>query len=327
MTDRDDLTNDLFDILLMHGYINEDIKARIVIALDKYEIRQRTTDIVPADEKANANVIRQFAISKAVAGRSKKTIKQYTLAIERFARETGVNVTEATAKSIRHYLAIRMTRDNLSAVSLGNERLYLSSFFDWAVKEELMIRNPALQVETIKAPKIQKKAFTDLECERLRNACITFRDKALVEMLFSTACRISEIAAIKTCDIDGKRIMVCGKGNKYAQVYLDSKAQLAIENFVNARTDNNSYLFPGRGEGHATKTTLERAIKAIGERAGVDNVHAHRFRRTAATQALKRGMPIEMVSKFLRHEKISTTMLYLDLADDELSYQHQKYVG
>lgn len=327
MTDREQLTGDLYNILIGQGIMNEEIRQRIVIALDGYEIQKRITDIVVADETDNAVVMQHFAVSKAVAGRSRKSIGQYTWALHRYISVSGKKLLETTADDIRLYVAYRMTKDQVSNVTLANERRYLSSFFDWAVNSELMTRNPVKQTETIKVPKIPKKAFTDLECERLRGACLTLREKALVELLFSTACRISEITGIRTCDIDGKRIMVCGKGNKFAQVYMDSRAMIAVERFISSRTDNNPYLFPGRKSGAAARETLERALKTIGDRAGIEHVHAHRFRRTAATQALKRGMPIEMVSKYLRHENIATTMLYLDLTDEELSYQHQKYVG
>lgn len=327
MTDREQLTNSIYDILIDNGCLTDEIKQRIYIAMDGYEIQSRVTEIVPVDQTDNANVIRQFAIAKAVSGRSPKTIQQYTWALEKFCKRMNKKLIEANANDIRLYSAKRMMQDGISSVTMTNERMYLSSFFDWAVNEELMTRNPVRQTEQLKAVRIPKKAFTELECEKIRSACVTYKEKALVELLFSTACRISEVSNIRTCDIDGKRIMVNGKGNKYAQVYLDSRAQLAIENYINSRTDDNAYLFPGRSGKGTVKGTLERAIKAIGDRAGVTHVHAHRFRRTAATQALKRGMPIEMVSKYLRHEKIQTTMLYLDISNDELMYQHQKYVG
>lgn len=326
MTERENLANDIYNILMMHDALNDDIKQRIVIALDGYEIQRRTTDIVPADPNDNANLLQRFAVAKAVAGRSKKTIAQYIGALNKFLRIVPKNLLDVTADDFRTYLAHRMIDDGRQGITLVNERCFISTFYDWAVSAELIVRNPIKTVDPIKVAKQPKQAFSELEIEKLRAACKTLKEKAIIETLLSTACRISELMSIRTCDIDGTRIMVKGKGNKYGQVYINSKAAYAIEAYINSRTDNNPYLFPGRS-GEATSASVQKTLKAIGERAGVSNVHPHRFRRTAATMALRHGMSIEMVSKMLRHEKLQTTMIYLDLDDRELQYQHQKYVG
>lgn len=135
------------------------------------------------------------------------------------------------------------------------------------------------------------------------------------------------MCGILTSSIDDRRILICGKGKKYGTIYLDSRAQLAVDVYIESRDDDNPYLFPGRNGNKPLSTrAAEHIIKEIGKRSGVDNVHAHRFRRTAATQALRRGMSIEMVSKYLRHENLATTMIYLDLSEAELAQQHEKYV-
>lgn len=325
MTDREKLWNSINGVLLEHGCLTDEVKSRIYLALDEYEVTRRTTEIVLADETANENVIRDFALAKAVAGRSQKTIKQYVLALKRFDNVMKKKLIEATADDIRKYMAYRIT-NGLHGAGLVNERDYLSAFYEWAVNEELVVRNPVKQTESIKLAKIPKKAFTEMECEKIRNACRTPREKALIETLFSTACRVSEAASILTSEIDGNRILICGKGKKYATVYIESKAMLAISMYINSRKDDNPYLFPGR-KGHLSARAIEKIVSDIGERAGVPNVHAHRFRRTAATLALRRGMSIEMVSKYLRHENIQTTMLYLDLTERDLAYQHERFVG
>jgi len=326
MTERENLANDIYSILIMHGCINEDIKQRVVIALDQYEVQRRMTDIVVADPNDNANVIRRFMVAKAVAGRSEKTIEQYVRALKKFIRITGKQLLDVTPDDFRLYIAHRMIDDEAKGVTLVNERNYISTFYDWAVSTELITRNPIKMTDQIKVATIPKKAFTEIECEKLRNACQTLKERAVVETLFSTACRVSELASIKTQHIDGSRILVCGKGNKYAQVYLNPKAVYAIEAYINSRTDDNPYLIPGR-TGRTSNRSIEKMLKVIGDRAGVENVHPHRFRRTSATMALRHGMSIEMVSKMLRHERLETTMIYLDLDDNELAYQHQKYVG
>lgn len=327
MTDREKLTNSINEILLANGCLTDEIKSHIYLALEEYEITRRVTDIVIADETANERVIQEFAVSKAVAGRSPKTVRQYVLALRRFDRIMQKKLVETKAADIRKYMAIRIAKDGVNGPGLVNERCYLSAFFEWAVNSELMVRNPVKQTEAIKLAKMPKRAYTDLECEKLRKACKTTRETAIIETLFSTACRVTELAGILTTEIDGKRIRICGKGKKYGSVYLDPRAQLAVETFIRERTDNNPYLFPGRSENsHISARALEHIIKKIGIRAGIDNVHAHRFRRTAATQALRRGMSIEMVSKYLRHENLNTTMIYLDLSESELAQQHERFI-
>ena len=327
MTDRERLTNSINEILLANGCLNDGIKSRIYLALEEYEITRRVTEIVLADPLANANVIEEFALSKAVSGRSPKTVKQYVLALKRYDRIMQKKLVETTAADIRKYMAYRIAKDGVHGPGLVNERDYLSAFFEWAVHQEIMVRNPVKQTEKIKLAKVPKRAFTDLECEKIRKACRTARETAAVEVLFSTACRVSELCSIVTSEIDGKRIMICGKGKKYAPVYLDPRAQLAVETYIRERTDNNPYLFPGRAENSPISSrAIEAMLKRIGSAAGVSNVHAHRFRRTAATQALRRGMSIEMVSKYLRHENLATTMIYLDLSESELAQQHARFV-
>ena len=327
MTDREKLINQISGILLAHDCLADEVQSEIFLALDLYEIRKRSTEIVPADPMDNEAVIRDFAAAKAVAGRSPKSVRQYVLALRRFTRTVPVRLVDVKAADIRKYTAIRLTRDGLQGRGLVNERDYLSAFFEWAVKAEIMVRNPVKQVEGIKLAKIPKKAYTDLECEKIRKACDTPRETAMVEVLFSTACRVSEMCGILTSSIDDRRILICGKGKKYGTIYLDSRAQLAVDSYIESRDDDNPYLFPGRKEDQPITTrAVERILKEIGKRAGVSNVHAHRFRRTAATMALRRGMPLEMVSKMLRHENLQTTMRYLDLTEEELFYQHQKYV-
>lgn len=326
MSGKDHLRNALFGILLEAGYASDEIQQRIIVELDKYEVTERITDIVPADEQSNANLIKQFALSKAIAGCSEKTIKQYLRALNKFVFQTQKSLKDVTANDIRVYLAYKMT-GGVKGRGIENERYYLSAFFRWAENEEIITKNPVRQVEKIKLPKMRKEAFTDLECEKLRGACKTLKEKAIVELLFSTACRVSELANIKTEDIDWDRIIVKGKGNKYAPVYLDSRAKYIVNAYIASRTDSNPYLIVGRSDNRPMSVrAIEALITRVAGRAGVENAHPHRFRRTTATQARRRGMGLDMVSKMLRHENVSTTMRYIDLTDTDLRIQHARYV-
>jgi site-specific recombinase XerD len=206
------------------------------------------------------------------------------------------------------------------------------------------------KVDSVKVQKIKKKAFTDIEVEKLRESCRTAMETALVEVLLSTGCRVSEVSAIQISEINEDKVLVHGKGNKDRVVYLNAKAQIALTKYLAERSDMNPYLFPQGvwlahdrkaknkqnpfwyrrpdlvGEGKRDNGAFEATVRRLGKRAGVENVHPHRFRRTCATMALRRGMPLELVSKMLGHEQIVTTQIYLDLSEHELEEAHKKYV-
>lgn len=217
--------------------------------------------------------------------------------------------------------------------------------------QELIPRNPLAEIEKIKYHREKEKAFSDIEIERLRAACKNSREKAILEVLLSTGCRASEAVSIKIADIVNDCVDIIGKGEKPRKVYINAKAEIAIETYLRDRKDENPYLFPAGLKFENTSSQARRAkgdwyklpelvdlkqcanhesinivVRRIGKRAGVENVHAHRFRRTCATMALRRGMPIELVSKMLGHEQLSTTQIYLDLREEDLKNAHKKYV-
>ena len=268
-------------------------------------------------------------------------------------REIGKDADTLTATDLQIYFAKLMQR--MTPAGVRHYWLTMSSFMTWMHNEELITKNPMKRVESPKVRKQKKYAFTDMDVEKLRNACECERERAIIEILLSTGCRASEIAGIKLEDIDGKAIDVLGKGMKHRTVYLNAKAQLALERYLQERSDCNPYLFPAMnpsardkdhfGKMRGTKNewykdpafvdplnhmgdsnTLNNILHSIAKRAGVEDVHAHRFRRTCATFALRRGMPIEQVSKMLGHENIGTTQVYLDLDDKQLERDHEKYV-
>ena len=208
------------------------------------------------------------------------------------------------------------------------------------------------KVDMVKVQQKKKKAFEEIDIERLRDACRTEREKALVELLLSTWCRVSEVAQIRIDEINDGEILIHGKGQKDRVVYLNAKSKLALEKYLAQRKDLNPYLFARakyaandqergkmRGnsywykdtklvaeDGHMDSSTIETIIRKLGKRANVKNTHPHRFRRTGATYALRQGMPLTTVSKLLGHANISVTQIYLDISDAELEEAHRKYV-
>lgn len=327
-----------------------EIKNRFQIILDDYKVEPKETALVVYTEGKNEYYIKRFLLGKAVAGCTKQTLKQYDRELRRVFRDIGKDAEKITALDIQLYLAEKMQR--LSPVSVDNTRRFLSTFYGWCQREELILKNPMSRVENIKLKKQKKPAFSEIEVEKLRGACRNMREKAVVETLLSTGCRASELVQIRICDLKGRTIDVLGKGEKRRFVYLNAKAVFAISAYLEERKDDNPFLFPKMDAGvrsdmamfknagaewyknpelvscmgHMDKSSLEYMMRKLGNRAGVEKTHPHRFRRTCATFALRRGMPIEQVSKMLGHEQLDTTQIYLDLTESELAYAHSKYV-
>jgi integrase/recombinase XerD len=352
--ERENLANDICYRLNDSGIDMQRLKGIIYIAMQKYEITSRSTEIAVLDSEQNDEVLKRFLINKKVAGRTEKTLKYYAQSCRIIMESIGKTYKEITADDIRCYMALRLTRDHVSKTTIANEIRCFSSFCTWLRNEEYIIKNPMTRVETIKQAKTKKIALTELEIEQLRSAIKDERERLIFEMLLSTGCRVSELVQILLNEIDGNKILIHGKGQKDRYCYLNAKALIAIEAYMAKRTDSNPYLFPkgknlseglkdgtykplkDRGawwknaenviEGHMDNGTVEVIMRKLAKRAGVEKANPHKLRRTFATMALKHGMPIMQVSKLLGHEQLSTTQIYLDLSEDDLAQAHKKYV-
>lgn len=313
------------------------------IILDGYEIKKNTNEIAVYEGDVNEQVIKKFLATKMVQGCSRRTIQYYGDTLKFVAEKINNHpLVSMTKDNVLSYLAMRKVTDGVCGTTQNNELRILKSFFSWAEDEEIVVKNPCKRIAQIKSKKQVKEAFTENELELMRAACkkgksaekFGAKHLAVLETLISTGCRATECTNIKLGDIQGDRIKVLGKGNKERFVYLTARAQVAIQEYINERKIQTPYLFAGyditnhkETEKLATGESINEMVKAIGKRAGVEGVHAHRFRRTAATLAMKRGMPIELVSKMLGHEQLSTTQIYLQITDDDVAMAHSKYVG
>lgn len=339
---------------LMSVYIQGDkleaAKMQIDILCNDFDISKSEHEIVPYEGDINDLIVKKFICAKIAKGCSQRTVKYYADTVRQFFQKVGKIYNDVTPDDVRVYLAVRVYRDHISKTTANNERRNISSFYTWLQKEEILLKNPMSKIEVIKATKEKKKAFTLMELEKIRDACKTTRERAIIEMLISTWCRVSELINIKTKDILDGKCLVKGKGDKYREVYLNARAVVAVKNYLAERNDANPYLFAGGKSGVDNRKALseknawwkdpdlvspdrpldagsvESICRRLGRRAGVDKVHPHRFRRTGATMALRQGMPIIQVSKLLGHESIETTQIYLDITDEELEMAHEKYV-
>ena len=333
----------------------EDIKAQVTIILSNYDVKKRETELAILNENKNEKYVALFLASKAAGGRTERTLKAYRNYLTRIFDTIGKDADLITSDDIKLYLAKRLRIDKCTKVSVDNERRSLSTFYGWMLKNEHIAKDPMNKVETMKYSKPKKYAFSDFEVELLRGACRTERETMIVEVLLSTWARVSELVGIRISEIKDDKLIVHGKGEKDRTVFLNAKAQLAIKRYLEKRKDTNPYLLPKAKDAgnvvsfskgkkrsrqsnwyespelvdsneHSDKGTVESIVRNLGQRAGVENVYPHRFRRTGATFAVKAGMPYMTVSKLLGHANIAVTQVYLDISDEDLENEHGKYV-
>lgn len=344
-----ELTEKIVYMLQSHGIADSGISAELIILLNDYDVTKKETALALCNEEENLMMLRKFLIAKTVVGCTERTIGFYRVSIGKVLEGINKPIREITTDDIRYYMALREKRDGVSRVTINNEFRSFRSFFGWLRREELIYRDPTERIEQLKEPKKKKYAFTEMEVEKMRSACKNSKETAIIEILLSTGCRVTELVGIKLDDLQGDTVLVHGKGNKERNVYLNAKTQIAIEKYLSDRSDTNAYLFPKmkpvterekkgvcegyyriagniEPDGHMDKSSVECTVRAIGKRSGVKKAHPHRFRRTCATFALRRGMPIEQVSKMLGHEQLSTTQIYLDLNEEDLKNAHRRYV-
>jgi len=352
------LVDDLTLMLIQSGMDAITAKAKIALLIEGYEIKRKEANIVPYTGDGNERIIQRFIVAKKVAGCTDRTLRHYYQEIKKALLCIGKDCTVVSSQDIMVLIA-RMLQRGCSKCYCDDVRLVLSTFFRWMQREEIITRNPMDKVERIRYHSAKEKAFSSDEIERMRIQLRTWREKAIFETLLSTGCRAAELVSIKITDIEGDHVQILGKGEKYRTVYLNARAKVTLEKYLAERQDTNPYLFFGsvsqflrklQAVGHEIKHrsdlpmwyanypdliaptkpmnqgSLKDILKHIGRLADVENVHPHRFRRTCATMALRKGMPIELVSKMLGHESIATTQIYLDIAEDDLKNAHEKYV-
>lgn len=302
-------------------------KDRVRIVLNDYDISPKCTQIVLAGDDKRQKAIQMFIVTKKVEGCTESTIHYYMGTLGRFFNEINQRLEEITADQIRYYLAVRATRDKLSKTSQDNELRVLKSFFRWCSGEEYIGRNPTENIKAVKKEKRIKRPFSETELELIREKAGSKRDKAIVEVLYSTGVRVSELCGMDRSDIADDEIVVFGKGEKERTVYLNARARIAISEYLKTRTDSETALFVGeKTKKRLAKNSVERILKELGKNAGVPNCHPHRFRRTAGTIALNRGMPLEQVQRMLGHEDIATTTIYARSEERNVKESHGKYV-
>ena len=275
--------------------------------------------------------LEDFLMSKALEGKSPETIGRYRYELNRLLSYVNKGVADILTGDISGYMRMYKKIRQVSNQTLKNVRTVYSSFFTWLRDRDRIRKNPMMLVEDVKVESVIRKPYSDEDREKMFRACTTLRDKAMLEFLYSTAVRVSELARLDRKDIrfGTKDIIVYGKGAKERRVYLNDRTNMYMREYLQSRTDDDLALFVGVRipHGRMTKAGIEDAIRRIGRRAGVEKAHPHRFRRTSITNALNRGMPMQEAMIFAGHAKPETTMRYCTVDHESVQYHHKKYLS
>lgn len=275
--------------------------------------------------------ISMFLSAKRIEGRSEKSLKYYQSTIEKLVDKIGKTVKHITTDDLRVYLADYQRDNNSSKVTIDNIRRILSSFFGWLEDEDYILKSPVRRIHKVKTGKSIKETYTDEHLELMRDNCTELRDLAIIDILASTGMRVGELVLLNKEDInfEERECIVFGKGDKERVVYFDARTKMHLQNYLNSRDDNNEALFVSLVSPHKRLNIggVEVRLRNIGETLGIEKVHPHKFRRTLATMAIDKGMPIEQLQQLLGHQRIDTTLQYAMVKQSNVKIAHRKYIG
>ena len=279
----------------------------------------------------NEEFLKMFLDAKKIEGCSDRTINYYRVTIEHLLCNIDTAIRKITTEEIREYLAYYQKRNNCTNVTIDNVRRNISSFFSWLEEEDYILKSPMKRIHKIKTKVVVKNVISDEGIEKLRDNCRELRDLAIIDLLYSTGIRVGELVNlnIDDIDLDGRECVVYGKGDKERRVYFDAKAKVHLKSYIESRSDDNEALFVTLDSPHERLkiSGVEIRLRQLGRRLNIDRVHPHKFRRTMATRAIDKGMPIEQVQKILGHSQIDTTMQYAIVNPNNVKSAHQKYMS
>ena len=284
-------------------------------------------------EKTNENIkyVEMFIASKRIEGCSEKTLKYYRATIDVMLTSIDKNVCHIQTEDLRSYLTEYQIKKQSSRVTIDNIRRILSSFFSWLEDEDYILKSPVRRIHKVKTATNIKETYTDEELEKMCDHCTNSRDLAIIDMLASTGMRIGEMVLLNKADINfnERECVVFGKGDKERVVYFDARTKIHLQNYLNSRTDDNPALFVSLKAPHERLKIggIETRLREFGKQLGLNKVHPHKFRRTLATMAIDKGMPIEQLQQLLGHRKLDTTLQYAMVKQSNVKIAHRKYIG
>ena len=313
----------------MLPYLNnqqlDQLKSTVDSVLTKYEIAD-VSNIQPSEELTS-----KFIEAKRIEGCSEKTLNYYQKTIADMLSSVRKEAMHITTEDLRKYLTNYQEKKNISKVTVDNIRRILSSFFSWLEDEDYVLKSPIRRIHKVKTASTVKETYTDEALEQMRDGCSELRDLAMIDILASTGMRVGEMVLLNRNDINfnERECVVLGKGNKQRIVYFDARAKIHLQNYLGSRTDNDEALFVTLKSPHTRLTIggVEVRIRELGKSLGMNKVHPHKFRRTLATVAIDKGMPIEQLQQLLGHKRIDTTLQYAMVKQSNVKNAHRKYIG
>ncbi len=307
-----------------------EVKDAVRMVLCSYELPPKETSLQTVNN-TSLHYLNMYLDSCEQAGRSRGTVELYKFHLSHLLSYINKDITGITDDDVYMYLYNYKHKRTVNNSYLNQLRIVFNGFFKWLIKKRVLVTNPVDSIDLVKCQKKVKKPLSAKEVEKLRSACESERDLAIVECLYSTAVRASELLSLNRSDISFTRndIIVLGKGNKERITYLNAKSHIHLQNYLEMRTDDNPALFVSSRAPHnrLTRRGLEDLINRIASAAKVEKVHPHRFRRTSATDLLNAGMPIEQVQELLGHKSIETTRIYCTVSQESVRHSHNKYMN
>jgi len=282
-------------------------------------------------EESKQSLVESFLSAKRIEGCSEKSLQYYETTIQAMLTELGKDVKQIVTDDIRSYLTEYQARKQSSRVTIDNIRRILSSFFSWLEDEDYILKSPVRRIHKVKTTSSIKETYSDETLEMMRDNCTESRDLAMIDLLASTGMRVGEMVLLNRSDINfaERECVVLGKGDKERMVYFDARTKIHLQNYLQSRTDDNNALFVSLSSPHNRLKIngVEKRLREFGKKLGITKVHPHKFRRTLATIAIDKGMPIEQLQQLLGHKRIDTTLQYAMVKQSNVKMAHRKYIG
>lgn len=321
--------NDVLQEMLPHlnNAQSEKLQEVLQYFLFNYEITEDRIN----DSDTQMDFVELFIAAKKIEGCSEKSLKYYKKTITTMLESVNKSIKHIVTDDIRTYLTDYQDNKNVGKVTIDNIRRILSSFFSWLEDEDYILKSPIRRIHKVKTAKVVKDIYSDETLELMRDNCTTKRDLAMIDLLASSGMRVGELISLDREDINfnERECVVFGKGSKERLVYFDARTKIHLQNYLNERCDNNSALFVSLKAPHERLQIggVETRLRELGKKLNLTKVHPHKFRRTLATSAIDKGMPIEQVQQLLGHQKIDTTMHYAMVKQQNVKMAHRKYIG
>ena len=323
-----EISNAMTDILSVEQLAK--LNGVLLKTISKYTVSMGEEQ-APSLATSNETLLKAFLSAKQVEGCSQPTIRYYGNTIKQLADNMPKRFTDYTTEDIRAYLAVFQQKHNATKVTVDNVRRIFSSFFSWLEEEDYILKNPVRRIHKVKTGTQVREVLSDESLESIRDTCSHSRDLAMIDLLASTGMRVGELVKLNREDINftERECVVFGKGNKQRIVYFNARTKIHLQQYLNERSDQNEALFVSLNEPQKRLQIagVEVRLRKIGREANVPRVHPHKFRRTLATMAIDKGMPVEQVQKLLGHVKIDTTMHYAMVSQNNVKLSHRRFIS